>query len=166
MKEIIGLMVNGQALASEHIKLSHRLLQQVQLEGYPPSCFLRKAASSYPPYGPRVAIPKGVPILGAETRVQINREFNNDSRLLPLVGSAYLRPLVPANLFTTMVFLPSPLVFFFLFFLPHSIRPDKGRAAPLLIITGIAYPSCLIPLATENPDFLPSQHVLKTIVPP
>ena len=43
--EIIGSMVNGQALGSEDIKLSHRLLQQVQVEGYPPSCFLRKAAS-------------------------------------------------------------------------------------------------------------------------
>jgi len=46
VQEIIGLMVNGQALGSEDIKLSHRLLQQVQLEGYPPSYFLRKAAST------------------------------------------------------------------------------------------------------------------------
>jgi len=44
VEKIIGLMVNGQALGSEDIKLSHRLLQQVQLEGYPPSCFLRKVA--------------------------------------------------------------------------------------------------------------------------
>jgi len=40
MEEIIVLTVNSQALRSEDIKLSHRF------KGYPPSCFLRKAAST------------------------------------------------------------------------------------------------------------------------
>jgi len=58
MEEIIGLMINGQVLGSEDIKLSHRL------EGYPPSCFLRKAASTLILHmGPEWLFQKGCPFL-------------------------------------------------------------------------------------------------------
>jgi len=44
VEEITGSMVNGQALGSEDIKLSHRLLQQVQLERLPAIMLLEKSS--------------------------------------------------------------------------------------------------------------------------
>ena len=67
MEGIIGLMGNGQALGSEDIKLTHDTCNKLKVTRHHAS--REKRPLRYPPYGPEVAIPKEVPILGAETRV-------------------------------------------------------------------------------------------------
>ena len=61
-------MVNGQALASEDINLTHSLSQQVG--GLPTIVLLEKSGlNAILHMGLQGAIPKELPILGAETRV-------------------------------------------------------------------------------------------------
>ena len=67
MEEIIGSMVNGHA---QDLKILSSLIDSCnKFKVTRHHTSREKRPLRYPPYGPRVAIPKEVPILGAETRV-------------------------------------------------------------------------------------------------